>query len=85
MNAEPRQFRTKQILVSVGVYNALCALADVENMDGPDAYADLQLGLLLSSKGQMQWAVAEWRKRREQFQKDYQERVKQAVADDRIP
>lgn len=72
------QFRTKQILVSPAVYDALKVLADIEGHDCADAVADLRLGLLLSNEAQIQWAIAERRKRMVQFREEYTERVRLA-------
>lgn len=80
-------FRTKQILVSPAVFDALRVLADIEGHDCADAVADLRLGLLLSNEAQIQWAIAERRKRMAKFRDDYLEHVKSATPEppDEIP
>lgn len=69
-------FRTKSILVSPAVYDALKVIADIEGHDCPDEVADLRLGLMLGAEADIQWAIAERRKRMAQFRDDYKERVK---------
>lgn len=69
------QFRTKQILVSGAVYDALKVLADIEGHDCPDSVADLRLGLLLSNEAEIQWAIAERSRRMKKFREDYLQHV----------
>lgn len=68
-------FRTKQILVSSAVYEALKVIAEIEGMDCPDALADLELGKLMEKRGQIEWAKARARQMRTQFQKEYHDRL----------
>lgn len=82
--SEPKQFRTKSILVSVGVYEALKVLADMEGHDCPDAVADLRLGLLLSNEADIQWLVAERKKRMEKLREDYRQRIETKHDDDQF-
>lgn len=67
--------RNRYIAVSSGVYSALKAIADVEGHDCPDAVADLRLGLLLSQEADMLWLVNERKKRLDQLNKDYRQRI----------
>jgi len=84
--SEPKQFRTRSIMVSNGVYQALKALADLDNMDCPDAVADLKLGLLLSTEADLLWLVKERRKRLDALNEEYRKRIsKTSQDDDEIP
>lgn len=80
-------FRTKSIMVSPAVYEALKVTADIEGHDCPDEVADLRLGLLLSVECDMQWAIPERRRRMEKFREDYRARVesKKAAQQDDTP
>lgn len=78
-------FRTKSIMVSPAVYDALKTLADIEGHDCPDAVADLRLGLMLSKDADLMWAIEERKKRLKQFKSDYSDRLRAKVTDDEIP
>lgn len=84
-NTQAQQpFRTRYIAISTSVYDALKVIADIEGASCPDEIADLRLGLLLSNEAQIQWAIAERRKRMEQFREDYREQVKRATQQDEL-
>lgn len=83
--SEPKQFRTRAVMVSQSVYSALQVLADIEGATCPDEVADLRLGLLLSNEACIPWAVARRRKVLADFNAEYAERVKQAQAGDQLP
>lgn len=69
------QFRTKQILVSSAVFEALKVIAEIEGLDCPDALADLELGKLLNNRGQIEWAKNRARQMRTEFQREYHDRL----------
>ena len=73
--SEPKQFRTRTIMVSNGVFEALKAVADAEGMDCPDAVADLKLGLLLSSEADLLWFVKERKRVLDELSKEYRRRL----------
>jgi len=69
-------FRSRTIHVSSGVYEGLKAMADLEGLDCPDAWADLSLGQLLSEKADLAWLLARRRADREKLKADYTEHLK---------
>lgn len=82
--SETKQFRTKSILVTPAVYDALKVLADIEGHDCPDSLADLRLGLMLSNEADIQWLVSERKKRMDALRADYRKRIT-AKTEDEIP
>lgn len=67
--------RPYRIQVSKSVFEALEVLAELEGASCLDEVADLRLALMLSNEAELKWAIAERKKFREAFRKDYRERI----------
>lgn len=67
--------RPYRIQVSKSVFEALEVLSELEGASCLDEVADLRLALTLSNEAELKWAIAERKKFREAFRKDYRERI----------
>ena len=79
-----KPFRTVHICVSRGVYEALLVLCPLEGYSCPDEAADVKLGLLLSTRADIPWAKAAYRKAMDGYREAYAEHVK-AIPEDELP
>lgn len=72
-------FLTRTLYVSANVYEALQALAEVEQAESPDHLGTAILTDALQKRGELQWLVQRRRSDREKLREEYQKRLQERI------
>lgn len=70
-------FLTRTICVSSPTHEALTALAEVEQADGPDQMGEVLLRGVLAEKAKLKWLIERRRDDRDKLRADYRKEITQ--------